>query len=74
MTVSSRLAAVERRLAPSRTEITVRGGLHRGGPMATVGGQDIRPLPNEGLDAFRERVRAIAGQRPIVWRGLPGPR
>ena len=78
-----RLAAVERRLAPSSVEpmvIVVSGGLQSGDPThATVGGVELVCGPSESFADFRARVVAAAkaaGERHVViggrvWRSLP---
>jgi hypothetical protein len=69
-----RLAAIERRVMPSRGKplvIIVRGGLEGGDP--TFAGADQR-APGESFSSFRERVvaRAAAEGWPlVVIGGLP---
>jgi len=64
VSLRSRLAAVERRLAPLRETpvvIVIRGGLHANDPaFATAGGQRWERAPDESFAVFKMRALAEA--------------
>lgn len=77
MSLRSRLAAVERQLAPlgeTPLVIVIRGGLHANDPMhATAGEHRWERAPDESLAAFKARALAeaiAAGEEFLVIAGL----
>jgi hypothetical protein len=78
MSHRTRIAALERRLAPANAIpllIRITGGLPDADPMrATVGGQELEREADETLRTFEARVLAAAravGQKIVVVGGLP---
>jgi hypothetical protein len=78
MSHRTRIAALERRLAPANPEptlIRITGGLPDADPAhTTVGGQQLEREADETLGAFEARVLATAravGQQFVVVGGLP---
>jgi hypothetical protein len=78
MTHRTRIAALERRLAPASlmpTLIRITGGLPDADPAcAEVGGQKLDRKTDETLRAFEARVLAAAkavGQKVVIIGGLP---
>jgi hypothetical protein len=78
MSHRTRIAALERRLAPANvmpTLIRITGGLPDADPAhTTVGGQQLEHEADETLRTFEARVLAAAravGQKIVVVGGLP---
>ena len=78
MSHRTRIAALERRLAPANAIpllIRITGGLPDADPTrTTVGDQELEREANETLRAFEARVLAAAravGQQIVVIGGLP---
>jgi hypothetical protein len=78
MSHRTRIAALERRLAPANAKpllIRITGGLPDADPMrTTVGDQELEREADETLRAFEARALAAAravGQQIVIIGGLP---